>query len=140
MARLSYSIRRHSSDLPWFRLKFRLEDYGTSLESMYALRTPRSRSPVHLISRNPDLYHTAYNLAGYSTAQHRVYRSLVTEKKLLESWKPSKGPISGADDEIRRVTWARACAWQEDEGAHFYLGSEQNRVVSAIDTYVTALI
>ncbi|KAB5589284.1 Protein farnesyltransferase subunit beta [Ceratobasidium theobromae] len=78
--------------------------------------------------KNPDLYHTAYNLAGYSTAQHRVYRSLVTEKKLLESWKPSKGPISGADDEIRRVTWARACAWQEDEGAHFYLGGEQNRV------------
>lgn len=75
-----------------------------------------------------DLYHTSYNLAGFSTAQHRVYRSLVTEKKLLDSWKSSPGVVPGADEELRKVTWARVSAWQEDEGAHFYLGGEQNRV------------
>ncbi|KAH7333873.1 terpenoid cyclases/Protein prenyltransferase [Rhizoctonia solani] len=75
-----------------------------------------------------DLYHTTYNLAGYSTAQHRVYRSLVTEKKLLDAWKNSEGVIQGSDEQTRKATWARICAWQEDEGAHFYLGGEQNRV------------
>ncbi|ELU41244.1 farnesyltransferase subunit beta [Rhizoctonia solani AG-1 IA] len=75
-----------------------------------------------------DLYHTAYNLAGYSTAQHRVYRSLVTERKLLDAWKSSSGVIQGSEEKIRKITWARICAWQEDEGAHFYLGGEGNRV------------
>ncbi|CAE6486127.1 unnamed protein product, partial [Rhizoctonia solani] len=75
-----------------------------------------------------DLYHTTYNLAGYSTAQHRVYRSLVTEKKLLDSWKSSEGVIQGSNEQIRKATWAGICSWQEDEGAHFYLGGEQNRV------------
>ncbi|KAJ1303977.1 hypothetical protein OPQ81_008387 [Rhizoctonia solani] len=78
--------------------------------------------------KSADLYHTVYNLAGYSTAQHRVYRSLVTEKKLLDSWKSSEGIIQGSNGQIRKATWARICAWQEDEGAHFYLGGEQNRV------------
>ncbi|QRV95735.1 terpenoid cyclase [Ceratobasidium sp. AG-Ba] len=75
-----------------------------------------------------DLYHTSYNLAGFSTAQHRVYRSLITEEKLQASWKSSSGPIPSGVEELRRAAWARACAWQEDEGAHFYLGGEQNRV------------
>lgn len=75
-----------------------------------------------------DLYHTTYNLSGYSTAQHRVYRSLVTEKKLQDAWKTSAPPVPGASKELRRAIWSRACAWQEDEGAHFYLGGEKNRV------------
>ncbi|KAG8701066.1 CAAX farnesyltransferase (FTase) subunit beta [Ceratobasidium sp. 395] len=75
-----------------------------------------------------DLYHTTYNLAGLSTAQHRVYRSLITEKKLEEAWKSSTSPVPGGIEELRRTTWARASAWQEDEGAHLYLGGEQNRV------------
>ncbi|KAG9119615.1 CAAX farnesyltransferase (FTase) subunit beta [Ceratobasidium sp. 392] len=75
-----------------------------------------------------DLYHTTYNLAGFSTAQHRVYRSLVTEKKLEAAWQSSASPVAGGIEEIRRTTWARASAWQEDEGSHFYLGGEQNRV------------
>ncbi|CAE7103902.1 unnamed protein product [Rhizoctonia solani] len=78
--------------------------------------------------KSADLYHTTYNLAGYSTAQHRVYRSLVTENKLLEAWQNSQGIIQGSDEQLRKTTWARMCAWQEDEGAHFYLGGEENRV------------
>ncbi|KAL5638799.1 hypothetical protein ACGC1H_003227 [Rhizoctonia solani] len=78
--------------------------------------------------KSADPYHTNYNLAGYSTAQHRVYRSLVTEKKLLDSWQSSEGIIKGSDEQLRKATWAKVCAWQEDEGAHFYLGGEQNRV------------
>ncbi|EUC55906.1 terpenoid cyclase/protein prenyltransferase [Rhizoctonia solani AG-3 Rhs1AP] len=78
--------------------------------------------------KSADPYHTNYNLAGYSTAQHRVYRSLVAEKKLLDSWQSSEGIIKGSDEQLRKATWARICAWQEDEGAHFYLGGEQNRV------------
>ncbi|KAG9100007.1 CAAX farnesyltransferase (FTase) subunit beta [Ceratobasidium sp. UAMH 11750] len=75
-----------------------------------------------------DLYHTVYNLAGFSTAQHRVYRSPSTEKKLEAAWQSSTSPVPGGVEELRRITWARACAWQEDEGAHFYLGGQQNRV------------
>jgi hypothetical protein len=131
MVRLYCLTKRLCNVLPWCPLKYHPVDYETNLESTLA-GLSLGGSTDNLL-RPADLYHTSYNLAGFSTAQHRVYRSLITEKKLEDAWQSSDGPITGGVEELRKVTWARACAWQEDEGAHFYLGGEQNRVVSRMN-------
>ena len=87
-------------------------------------------------SKKADVYHTFYSLAGFSTAQHRVYQSKTLQESLRKQWKPSEAftPSTGKEEDdkreaLRKELWINARSWKEDEGAHRYVGSPNNRVV-----------
>ncbi|EJU01281.1 terpenoid cyclases/Protein prenyltransferase [Dacryopinax primogenitus] len=78
-------------------------------------------------SKPPDAYHTACNLAGLATAQHRVARSPQVRQQMLGKWAVARNP-QVEDREGRREAYLASCEWAEDEGADVYLGGEDNRV------------
>ncbi|KZO94646.1 terpenoid cyclases/Protein prenyltransferase [Calocera viscosa TUFC12733] len=75
----------------------------------------------------PDAYHTACNLAGLATAQHRVVRSGEVRTVMRGKWRVAGNPQL-EDREGRREAYLASCEWAEDEGAEVYLGGEENRV------------
>jgi len=75
----------------------------------------------------PDAYHTACNLAGLATAQHRVASSPEVRTAMRDRWMVAQNPQL-EDREGRRETYFASCEWTEDEGADVYLGGEDNRV------------
>lgn len=89
--------------------------------------------------RSPDLYHTANNLSGLSSAQHLV-RHLPSKVRELElQWKPSECPswltertkeTEEESRERRRSIWAHSRGWVEDEESYLAVGGDVNRVVS----------
>lgn len=88
--------------------------------------------------KQPDAYHTCYNLSGLSSAQHALYRpEALAEQKRREFLPPSQkaGGVemildageSEASAKVRmREVWVSATAWQE--GAMSVLGGEDNKV------------
>lgn len=97
-------------------------------------------------SKRADVYHTFYSLAGFSTAQHRVYQSKSLQGSLRNKWKPSEAftpsTAKGEDDRrqaTRKELWINARSWKEDESSHRYVGSPNNRV-NAIHPVFTLLI
>ncbi|KAF8499482.1 terpenoid cyclases/protein prenyltransferase alpha-alpha toroid [Hysterangium stoloniferum] len=79
--------------------------------------------------KNPDAYHTSYNLAGLSTAQHRVrivepeYASMSDDPLLI-----SPDESSTERDTRRRKVYETAYYWKEVESQSRVLGGMKNRV------------
>ena len=105
---------------------------------MGCLRVRIGHSPT-LSYRSPDLYHTANNLSGLSSAQHLVRHSPTQVAKLETEWIPSSTPswllertgeTEKQADERRRAIWASARGWVEDDKSYLSVGGDVNRVVS----------
>lgn len=93
-----------------------------------------------MLYRSADLYHTANNLSGLSSAQHLVRHSPIQVEKLESEWKPSSAPSwllertgekQEQADQRRRAIWSSARGWVEDDKSYLSVGGDVNRVVSA---------
>lgn len=81
------------------------------------------------IIRPADAYHTLYNLAGLSGAQHRVYSSIKRADHVRSKWVDSKPFHAEVSQAQRREAFVAALAWVEDEDGSRYVGDAGNRVV-----------
>ena len=79
--------------------------------------------------KNADYYHTANNLSGISSAQHRLVQTEAQKKSVREDWVPREGK---AEEERKREVFVNAMGWKEVEENFLAVGGEQNRVVSGI--------
>lgn len=92
-------------------------------------------------SKNADAYHTLYNLAGLSSAQHRFLPSASLLQSLRDQYNASTAADSGSnvalgasgarDEEMRKTIWTELSSWVEDEHqpeARF-VGGKANRLV-----------
>jgi len=69
-----------------------------------------------------DAYHTLYNLAGLSSAQHHMRPSAPLRANLLEAYRAPTTPVSGAsfhskqneEEERRKEIWASSLSWVEN--------------------------
>ncbi|KAF8591586.1 terpenoid cyclases/Protein prenyltransferase [Ramaria rubella] len=92
-----------------------------------------AQAPAGGLRDNPgkhsDAYHTLYNLAGLSPAQHRVRPSAARRAMLERTWISQTGDPEQRDERRKRV-YVAAQAWVEDErkGVSRVLGGKKNRV------------
>jgi len=96
--------------------------------------------------KNADAYHTLYNLAGLSSAQHHFLPSKSLHDSLLDQWNPETGEAAGdtvklgstgRDHALRKTVWVEMSSWVEDEHQpeSQFVGGKANRLVSCIRTF-----
>jgi protein farnesyltransferase subunit beta len=88
-----------------------------------------------VLHRYPDSYHTAYNLSGLSSAQHKLVHSKERFHELCTNFlRPSvvvRGKNESEEEAIERLkdSYASLLAWTEIEGARRVLGNAENELV-----------
>ncbi|EJD50732.1 terpenoid cyclases/Protein prenyltransferase [Auricularia subglabra TFB-10046 SS5] len=89
--------------------------------------------------KGADAYHTLYNLAGLSSAQHHFAQSTNLLQSLLEQWNAGAGIPAGdnvklgdspRDHDMRKTMWAEMSSWLEDEHQpeSRFVGGKANRL------------
>ena len=93
-------------------------------------------------SKNADAYHTLYNLAGLSSAQHHFLPSTSVLQSLREQYNSQTATEAGAratlgnsgarDEALRKTIWTELSSWIEEEhlSESRFVGGKANRLVS----------